>query len=217
MKSQRGHFIVVEGLEGAGKSTAISTIKRFLTDKIDEVIFTREPGGTRVGEAVRHLIKDIVPEEPLDSRAELLLFYAARVQLLEQVIKPALGRGCWVLADRFELSTFAYQGGGRKLDHQMITNLSSFCLGGFQPDLIIFLDVTPQKGLQRAYKRGKTDRIEQEALSFFNDVYTSYHNQMKTMKNVVIIDACQPLKVVQASIRAALEKYIVHHAISILD
>ncbi|WP_133127097.1 dTMP kinase [Legionella nagasakiensis] len=213
--SCRGRFIVVEGLEGAGKSTAINTIKHFLTDKIDEIILTREPGGTRVGESVRHLIKDIIPNEPLDSRAELLLLYAARVQLLEQIIKPALDRGCWVLADRFELSTHAYQGGGRKLDQNMIASLSSFCLAGFQPDLIIFLDVSPQKGLRRAYKRGKTDRIEQEALSFFNDVYKRYHEQINTMGNVMVIDACQPLKIVQAEIRAVLDKYLVNHAISI--
>ena len=169
---------------------------------------TREPGGTSVGEAVRHLIKETIPTEPLDSRSELLLLYASRVQLVEQVIRPALDRGCWVLGDRFELSTWAYQGGGRKLDHNMIAQLSSFCLHDFKPDLIIFLDISPQQGLERAFKRGDADRIEQESLSFFTDVYNSYHEHIMTMSNVVIIDASKPLDVVQNLIRVALENYI---------
>src|SRR5258708_6479514 len=103
-----GRFIVVEGLEGAGKSTALTTIKRYLVENAIDVITTREPGGTHVGEITRQLLKESIPSEPLDPRAELLLFYAARVQLIEQVIRPALQRGSWVLADRFELSTFAY-------------------------------------------------------------------------------------------------------------
>lgn len=212
--ADKGHFIVIEGLEGAGKSTALNTIKRFLVNHGVELMVTREPGGTRVGETVRHLIKEVMPEEPLDARAELLLLYAARVQLLEQVIRPALNKGCWVLADRFELSTFAYQGGGRKLDEQVITQLSSFCLQDFKPDLLIFLDVTPEKGLQRARKRSKADRIEQETLSFFNDVYHSYHEHIKTMDNVAVIDACQPFAAVQDSIRTALENYMMNNAIS---
>ena len=212
--TKRGHFIVVEGLEGAGKSTALNTIQRFLAEQAIDMISTREPGGTRVGEAARSLIKEIVPEQPLDPRAELLLFYAARVQLLQQVVYPALEKGCWVLADRFELSTFAYQGGGRKLDQKMISQLSSFCLNNFKPDLIIYLDIMPQKGLQRARKRGKLDRIEKESQVFFNDVYNSYHAHIKTMDNVAMIDASQPLAAVQRLIRTTLENYLVNHAIS---
>lgn len=204
----KGHFIVIEGLEGAGKSSALSVIKKFLAEQVDEVITTREPGGTHVGEVVRGLIKELEPSEPVDPRTELLLLYAARVQLVEHVIRPALKRGAWVLADRFELSTFAYQGGGRGLDNQMISQLSSFCLGDFKPDLIIFLDITPEKGLQRAKKRGKTDRIEQESLTFFNNVYEQYHHFIKQMTNVVVIDASQPFAVVQHTIRMALETYI---------
>ena len=208
MMENRGHFIVVEGLEGAGKSTALQTIKRFLARQVDELISTREPGGTRVGEVARQLIKELLPAEPLDARSELLLLYASRVQLLEQVIRPALARGCWVVGDRFELSTWAYQGGGRKLSLEMIAQLSSFCLHGFSPDLIIFLDISPQEGLKRALKRGKADRIEQEALAFFTDVYNSYHEHIKSMKNVVVIDASKPLGVVQNLIQATLENYL---------
>lgn len=205
METNRGRFIVVEGLEGAGKSTAITVIKRFLESLVPEIITTREPGGTRVGETARMLIKEVVPTEPLDSRTELLLLYAARVQLMEQVIRPALLRGCWVIADRFELSTWAYQGGGRKLDLSMIAHLSTFCLADFKPDLILFLDISPQQGLQRARMRGRTDRIEQESLAFFTDVRQAYHEQIKQMSHVKVIDAGRPLAVVQQSILSALE------------
>lgn len=209
---KKGHFLVVEGLEGAGKSTALTTIKRFLTPRVPELITTREPGGTHVGEIARQLLKEESPE-PLDPRSELLLFYASRVQLLENVILPALNRGSWVLADRFELSTWAYQAGGRKLDYDMIGHLSSFCLQGFEPDLIIFLDISPEQGLKRAQKRGKTDRIEQESLAFFNDVYTMYHEKIKGMDNVVIIDASKPLPIVQRLIIEALEGYVLKNKI----
>lgn len=212
MTLNKGHFIVVEGLEGAGKSTALNTIKQFLLEHKIELITTREPGGTRVGEVVRGLIKEVIPAEPLSIYTELLLLYAARVQLVEQLIRPALNRGCSILADRFELSTFAYQGGGRKLDETMIKQLSSFCLKDLKPDLIIFLDITPEKGLQRARKRGKTDRIEQESLLFFQDVYESYHKHIATLTNVAVIDASQPFAAVQNAIRLTLENYMINDA-----
>ena len=210
--SNQGRFIVVEGLEGAGKSTALEVIQQVLALHAPELVVTREPGGTRVGEVARQLIKEIHPSEPLDPRAELLLFYAARVQLIEQVIRPALGRGAWVLADRFELSTLAYQGGGRKLALDMIEHLSAFCIRDIKPDLIIFMDVTPEQGMQRVVARGKTDRIEQESMVFFNDVYASYHHHIKTMSPVVVIDASKPLPVVQEAIRVAIERYMTDHA-----
>ena len=207
-----GHFIVVEGLEGAGKSTALEVIKEVLTAQVPELVMTREPGGTRVGEVARELIKESFPEEPLDPRAELLLFYAARVQLIEQVIRPALDRGAWVLADRFELSTLAYQGGGRKLSSAMIGHLSKFCIEDLKPDLIIFLDITPEQGMQRVVARGQTDRIEQESMVFFNDVYNSYHEHIKTMDNVIVIDASKPLLDVQLALRIALRQHLAEHA-----
>ena len=213
--SNKGRCIVVEGLEGAGKSTALQTIKRFLTELgINDIITTREPGGTRLGEAARQLIKETVPDEPLDPRAELLLLYASRVQLLECVIRPALLRGSYVLADRFELSTFAYQGGGRGLPLPMIQELSTFCLKGFQPDLIFFLDINPEEGLRRAFKRSKADRIESEALSFFTDVYRSYHEHIKTLRQVVVIDASRPLLAVQHQIYEALQRYFIENCIA---
>jgi dTMP kinase len=212
--TKRGRFIVVEGLEGAGKSTAIQTIKQYVQDFIPEIVLTREPGGTRVGEAVRQLIKENIAGEMLKPLSELLLLYAARVQLLEQIIRPALMRGCWVLADRFELSSFAYQGGGRRLDRQMISNLSALCLQGFKPDLILFLDVSPEQGLVRVKNRGAKDRIEQESLVFFRRVAKAYHQMMQSMDNVIVIDANQSIELVQESVLAQLKTFINTHAIT---
>ncbi|MDI9818197.1 MULTISPECIES: dTMP kinase [unclassified Legionella] len=209
-----GRFIVVEGLEGAGKSTAIETIRQYLSRFVPELVLTREPGGTRIGEIIRQLIKERIEGETLDPRSELLLLYAARVQLVEQAIRPALQKGGWVLADRFELSTFAYQGGGRHLDKQMIANLSSFCLQGFQPDLIFFLDIEPEEGLNRVKKRGAFDRMEKESLQFFTDIYDSYQELIKTMDNVICIDASQPLDIVQETILIQLKNFTAQYAIA---
>jgi dTMP kinase len=208
MTSLRGRFIVVEGLEGAGKSTAIKTLTDLLQEAGCEWLVTREPGGTAVGDMVRHLVKDTESNEPLDAKAELLLFYAARVQLLEQVIRPALARGVWVLADRFEWSTFAYQGGGRKVDADMLSCLSSFCVGDLTPDLIVFLDITPKTGLLRAGLRGSLDRMEQESETFFTDVYNSYHDLIKTATNVQVVDASQSLSEVVTRLRTVLTDYL---------
>ncbi|MBA2711085.1 MAG: dTMP kinase [Tatlockia sp.] len=207
-----GHYIVVEGLEGAGKSTAIEVIKRYLINVAPELILTREPGGTRIGETIRQLLKEKIDGEKLDPRCELLLLYSARVQLIEEVILPALNRGAWVLADRFELSSFAYQGWGRGLDLKMINQLSEFCLQALKPDLIIYLDINPEAGLNRVKNRGETDRIEEETLSFFLRVRQGYQQMIKSMPNVITIDAAQPMDSVQDSILIQLKNYIATNA-----
>jgi len=203
----RGQLLVVEGLEGAGKSTAISTLQAVLQEHGLSVITTREPGGTLLGEAVRELLKR-TSAEVMDPRAELLLFYAARVQLLESVIKPALAAGTWVLADRWELSSFAYQGGGRGMSEHMLNHLSEFCVGHTQPDLLFYLDISPEIGLQRAQTRGKLDRIEQESIVFFNAVHAAYHRYLKRMPSSVFIDASQPLLNVQDALKVAMTHYL---------
>ncbi len=203
----RGQLLVVEGLEGAGKSTAISTLQAVLQEHGLNVITTREPGGTLLGEAVRELLKQ-TSAEVMDPRAELLLFYAARVQLLESVIKPALAAGTWVLADRWELSSFAYQGGGRGMSEHMLNHLSEFCVGHMQPDLLFYLDISPEIGLQRAQTRGKLDRIEQESIDFFNTVHTAYHRYLKRIPSSVFIDASQPLLTVQDALKVAMTHYL---------
>jgi dTMP kinase len=151
-------------------------------------------------------LKEHVDGEVLDVHTELLLLYAARVQHITQVIKPTLNQGGWVLCDRFELSTIAYQGGGRGIPSEIIAQLSQWCLQGFSPDITFFLDIDPEQGLHRVSQRGQVDRIESESLAFFNKVHQAYHDALSTMKNVVIIDAGRPLKTVQESIIAELDR-----------
>lgn len=196
-------FIVVEGLEGAGKSTAVSTISSFLSAKGIEFITTREPGGTALAEEIRHVVKK-VHEEKLSDEAELLLMYAARVQLIEQRIKPALADGVWVIGDRHDLSSLAYQGGGRGIDMQLIHGIRDAVLKGFRPDLTIYMDVPADIGMQRVVQRGAKDRIEKEALTFFERVRDTYQAYANADDSIVTVDASQPLNTVQESLQQAL-------------
>lgn len=163
----RSKYIVIEGLEGAGKTTARNVVVDTLKSLgVADMVFTREPGGTQLAEKLRSLVLDIksVGDEVITDKAEVLMFYAARVQLVETVIKPALAEGKWVIGDRHDLSTQAYQGGGRGIDQTMLATLRDAVLGDFRPDLTLYLDVTPEVGLKRARARGELDRIEQESL-----------------------------------------------------
>lgn len=135
-------FIVVEGLEGAGKSTAINAIVETLkASGVEDIVNTREPGGTVLAEKMRSLVKEEHEGEKLQDMTELLLMYAARVQLVENVIKPALDNGQWVLGDRHDMSSQAYQGGGRQIARTTMESLKSTTLGGFKPDLTLYLDL----------------------------------------------------------------------------
>ena len=214
MTTSQGKLLVIEGLEGAGKTTVIQTIESYLKDKNQKVLLTREPGGTRVGEWVRSLIKEQVSGETLDPRTELLMLYAARVQHIEEIIKPALKQGIWVISDRFELSTIAYQGGGRGLPMAMINQVSTAVLQGFKPDVTFFLDLDPALGLARVLQRGAKDRMEQESLVFFQRVNDAYHQAILGMQDVIQIDASQPLSSVQKTVMAHLERLIESYVIS---
>ncbi len=208
MSSITGKLIVIEGLEGAGKSTAVSVAIDFLSQLNIKTITTREPGGTNIGEQLRAIIKNPEYSDVLDDRSELLLLYTARIQLIEQVIKPALQQGCWVIADRFELSTKAYQGGGRGLDLKMIQNLSDFCLQGFKPDLTLYLDINPELGMDRAKLRGKFDRIEQQSIDFFHRVHDAYMQYIKADSAIMVIDASRSLQEVKQAIEKAVAQFI---------
>ncbi|NUY57456.1 dTMP kinase [Salinivibrio sp. MA440] len=203
------HFIVVEGLEGAGKSTAISQVKQVLHDAgIHDVVTTREPGGTPLAEQLRTLVKQGHPEEPLTDKAELLMLYAARVQLVENVIKPALAKGQWVIGDRHDMSSQAYQGGGRGMDTALMESLKATVLGDFAPALTLYMDIDPEMGLARARGRGELDRIEQMQIDFFERTRARYLALAHQDPSVVIIDASQPLEVVTASIKTALSTWL---------
>lgn len=211
--TKKGKFIVVEGLEGAGKSTIVTCIVDFLQAHGISCLKTREPGGTKIGENLRQIIKTGIDDESLVARAELLLIYAARVQLLETVIKPALLVGTWVISDRFELSTFAYQGGGRQIDKDIIKEISQFCLQGFKPHQTLFLDIMPEQGLKRVHERGEEiDKIEHESCAFFSRVYHAYHECIANMSNVSVISAILPLEKVMQETHNALSSLLNIHA-----
>lgn len=203
----KGKFIVLEGLEGAGKSTAHQAVLAQLKAAgIPDVVMTREPGGTPLAEKLRHLIKHEL-EEPVTDKAELLMLYAARVQLVENVIKPALAEGKWVLADRHDMSTQAYQGGGRQLDQHLLDTLKRTVLGKFEPDLTIYLDIDPVIGLERARGRGELDRIEQQSLDFFYRTRQRYLELTQNNEKAVIINAEQPMEKVAADIQQAVKNF----------
>lgn len=203
--AEQAKFIVIEGLEGAGKSTAISTVKNWLQARGKKVVCTREPGGTPLAEKIRTLVKE-VQQEQVAPATELLLMYASRVQLLANVIQPALQQGKWVLGDRHDLSSRAYQGGGRQLDEQLINSIRTAVLGNLRPDLTLYLDIDPATGLERARQRGELDRIEQEQLAFFVRTRQKYLDIAASEPNIVVIDASQPLAQVQQAIINTLEQ-----------
>ena len=204
-----GKFIVIEGLEGAGKTTAINTVARILNQyHICDLQFTREPGGTPIAEALRNLIKNGLDDEPLTDKAELLMLYAARIQLIDNVIKPALNAGKWVIGDRHDLSTQAYQGGGRQLDKVFIATLKEQVLGNFKPDLTLYLDIEPQIGLMRARERGKLDRIEQQSLPFFERIRQRYLELVNQDETIFTIDASKSISQVTMQIEQILTTWL---------
>ncbi|RKJ91658.1 dTMP kinase [Aeromonas veronii] len=201
-------FIVIEGLEGAGKSSAVRYVTEYLQRHgINRIECTREPGGTPLAERMRAIVKE-VHDERLTIEAELLLMYASRVQLVETRIKPALADGVWVVGDRHDLSSQAYQGGGRGIDAQLIGAIKQAVLGNFKPDLTLYLDIDPALGLQRARHRGELDRIELEQLSFFERTRTRYLELAAKDDSIVVIDAAQTPEQVKAAIERALDHYL---------
>ncbi len=205
----KARFIVIEGLEGAGKSTAIAVITKVLKQHgIEKLVNTREPGGTPLAEKMRTLVKEEHQSEVLQDMTELLLMYASRVQLVENVIKPALKSGQWVIGDRHDMSSQAYQGGGRQIPHETMQSLKQVTLGEFKPDLTLYLDIDPQQGLERARGRGELDRIEKNHISFFERTRARYLELAAADDSVLIIDAGQDIEQVANSIHNALVSWL---------
>lgn len=205
---KRGVFITLEGTEGAGKSSNLSFINDFLRSRNIDLIVTREPGGTPIAEEIRSLL--LTPRsEKICENTELLLIFAARAQHLQYLIEPRLRSGQWVLSDRFTDASFAYQGGGRQMNMDTISQLERMVQGDLRPDLVILLDVPVEIGMRRVLKRGALDRFEQENIAFFERVRESYLQRAKAMPDsYAVIDAKQSLAKVQQDIVSILEPYL---------
>ena len=203
--SARGRFVTVEGGEGVGKSTNIDFLCAMIRGRGFDVLATREPGGTPAAERIRELLLGPI-DEPMPETAELLLFFAARALHVENVIRPALARGTWVVCDRFTDATRAYQGAGRGLDRERIEQLAAWVHGDLAPDLTLLLDAPVELGRGRAERRGDADRMEGEQAAFHSRVREAYLAQAKREpERFRVIDASGPLDRVQADIEAAMQ------------
>jgi len=204
----KGRFITVEGIEGVGKSTNLDFINQQLLTAGKDVVVTREPGGTPLGEAIRGLLLD-PGYKGMDPVCELQLMFAARAEHLARVIHPALENGQWILCDRFTDATYAYQGGGRGIDTGVIARLEDLVQGNFRPDLTLLLDVPVEIGLSRANRRGDMDRFEQEQVEFFERVRQAYLELAATHNGRYrIIDASLSLTQVQASLESVIQLFL---------
>lgn len=202
----KGVFITLEGTEGSGKSTQLKTIEQYLQQHNRRYIKVREPGGTPIAEEIRNLLKTPRKDDAMCDTTELLLMYAARAQLVNTVIKPAIEQGVDVICDRHDLSTVAYQGGGRGMDLSEIKAISKVVLGDFKPNLTILLDIDPIKGMQRAKARGELDRFEQSKMDFFVRVRNTYLECAKQDPNIIkVVNGDDTLDNVSSHIRQLLD------------
>ena len=192
----RGLFIVFEGVEGAGKSSHLAHLTRELDERSIAYLLVREPGGTPTGERAREIVLD--PAITVTAEAELLLYLAARAEFVRSLVNPALDRGELVLADRFELSTFAYQGCARGLGLDRVRKLNEFATGGLKPDGTILLRIDPSVG--RGRQTGSADRLEQEAAAFHRAVAEAYDELARTEPGVIVIESDRSFPLVQAEI-----------------
>lgn len=201
----RGYFITLEGGEGAGKSSSLAFIQAQLQQSGAEVVITREPGGTALGEKLREVL--LHGTEAVSTDAELLLMFAARAEHLAQVIRPALARGAWVLCDRFTDATYAYQGGGRGIPADRIRIMEHWVQQGLKPALTLLLDIPVAQGLARAGTRSAPDRFEREQQEFLERVRQAYlEAAAREPERFVVIQAGLDIQAVQSQLRQALAR-----------
>lgn len=202
MQKNKGIFITFEGPECAGKTTQISLLKEYLSELGRDVVVTREPGGTEIGEELRQIVKHHVSDIPVTDEAEVLLFAASRAQHVSELIRPALQRGAVVICDRYYDSTTAYQGYARGLDMEFINQLNLFAISGCKPDITILLDLTAEESMDRSSKREETlfvvDRIESEKLDFHKNVRDGFlkiaEEEPERMKVVPAVDTIENIQ-----------------------
>ncbi len=199
---QRGKFITFEGIDGAGKSTHIAGVVELIRTYGLNMVSTREPGGTRLGEKLRELLL----HEPMHLETEAMLMFAARCEHLAQVIEPALARGDWVICDRFSDATYAYQGGGRGLDKRKFNVLEQWVHGHLQPDLTFLFDLPPEVAGERIAAQGRElDRFEQERAEFHVRVRQAYLERAAAApRRIKVINANQPLELIKKQVEKTL-------------
>lgn len=201
----KGIFITVEGMDGCGKTTQIENMVQYFQQQGKAVTVAREPGATKLGEQIRELLLDI-KNNGMNPAAELMLYAAARAELVSKVILPAVNDGRVVICDRFVDSSIAYQGFGRNLGVEMVEQINYYALQGCKPDMTILFDISPQEVSDRKDKLGKKDRIEAEAIEFHHRVYEGYLEMAEKNKDrIKLIDARKTIEEVFNEVKIHLD------------
>jgi dTMP kinase len=204
-KSYKGMFISIEGTDGCGKSTQIPLIKEYLEKNGHDIVVVREPGGTAISEKIRNILLD-KDNTGMFTKTEILLYAAARAQIVEEVILPALEAGKTIICDRFVDSSYAYQGFGRDSDLEEIIGLNEFATSQIMPDITFFMDISPELAFERRMAAAAADRIESEGLSFQVSVYAGFHALAKRFpERIKVIDATQDVD----SVFSHIKEYII--------
>ena len=201
----KGYFITVEGLDGCGKTTQLNNIADYFEQKGREVIMTREPGGTKLGEKIREILLD-VDNTGMNSVAELMLYAAARAQIVLKLIVPAVEEGKIVICDRFVDSSIAYQGYGRELGADIVKGINSYALQGCKPDITLFFDISPREIAKRKTMKDKPDRLESEKIDFHERVYKGYLELAEAERErIVVIDSRREIYEVFQDVKGYLD------------
>lgn len=204
-----GLFITMEGTDGAGKSTQINLLNDYLNNKGFNVIFVREPGGTKISEKIRDIILDKENSE-MNFMTEALLYASSRAQLVNQVILPELKKGSIVLCDRFVDSSIVYQGIARNLGIDVVKKINNIATGGLIPDITFFLDLSPEKAMQRKKDQKELDRLESEKDIFYKKVYNGYKKLIEAdSERIKVIDATKSIEKIHKDIVCNLEKIFI--------
>jgi dTMP kinase len=202
----RGKFITLEGIDGAGKSTHVRWIARFLRSRGSRVRITREPGGTPAGENLRRMV--LAGRQPLHPETETLLLFAARREHLDKLILPALAKGIWILCDRFTDATYAYQSGGSRVGWEKVRVLERWVQSELQPDLTILFDVSPAVGRQRAARKRRPDRFERERAVYHRRVRSAYHRRARENRGRIrVLDATGSRSEVKKKLEEILTRF----------
>ncbi len=202
----RGKFITLEGIDGAGKSSHVQWIARFLRGRGFRVVVTREPGGTAAGEKLRRMVLE--RRQQLHPETETLLMFAARREHLDKLILPALQKGTWVLCDRFTDASYAYQSGGSRVGWEKVRTLEEWVQSRLQPDLTILFDVSPEVGRQRTGRKRSPDRFERERVAYYRRVRGAYRRRVReNLERIRVLDAAGSRSEVKAKLKEILTRF----------